>query len=60
VGEFRGAKQGMGLLIAPAHGAFNDCGVFGAMILLAGAALAGDFVLTRLEGRLLKWRPAAF
>lgn len=60
VGEFLGAKQGMGLLIATAQGAFNASGVFAAMILLAAVALVADFVLTRLEGRLLKWRPAAF
>jgi NitT/TauT family transport system permease protein len=60
VGEFLGAKQGMGLLIATAQGAFNASGVFAAMILLAAVALVADFVLTRLENRLLKWRPAAF
>ena len=60
VGEFLGAKQGMGLLIATAQGAFNASGVFAAMILLAAVALVADFVLTRLEKRLLKWRPAAF
>ncbi len=60
VGEFLGAKQGMGLLISTAQGAFNASGVFAAMILLAAVALVADFVLTRLEKRLLKWRPAAF
>ena len=60
VGEFLGAKQGMGLLISTAQGAFNASGVFAAMILLAAVARVADFVLTRLETRLLKWRPAAF
>ena len=60
VGEFLGAKQGMGLLIATAQGAFNASGVFAAMIILAAMALVADFLLTRLERRLLKWRPAAF
>lgn len=60
VGEFLGAKQGMGLLISTAQGAFNASGVFAAMILLAAVALVADFILTRLEKRLLKWRPAAF
>ena len=60
VGEFLGAKQGMGLLISTAQGAFNASGVFAAMILLAAVALVADFLLTRLEKRLLKWRPAAF
>ncbi|MEO6972191.1 MAG: ABC transporter permease [Rhodoferax sp.] len=60
VGEFLGAKQGMGLLISTAQGAFNASGVFAAMIVLAVVALIADFLLTRLEKRLLKWRPAVF
>ncbi|TAM34167.1 MAG: ABC transporter permease [Burkholderiaceae bacterium] len=60
VGEFLGAKQGMGLLISTAQGAFNASGVFAAMIVLAVVALIADFLLTRVEKRLLKWRPAVF
>ncbi|KVN74659.1 ABC transporter permease [Burkholderia ubonensis] len=60
VGEFLGSKQGIGLLISTAQGAFNASGVFAAMIVLAVVALAADYLLTRLERRLLKWRPAAF
>ena len=58
VGEFLGAKQGMGLLISTAQGAFNASGVFAAMILLAAVALVANSLLTGLERRLLKWRPA--
>jgi sulfonate transport system permease protein len=60
VGEFLGAKEGIGLLISTAQGAFNASGVFAAMIVLAVVALGADFLLTTLEKRLLKWRPAAF
>ncbi len=60
VGEFLGSKQGIGLLISTAQGAFNASGVFAAMIVLAVVALAADYLLTSLERRLLKWRPAAF
>lgn len=60
VGEFLGSKQGIGLLISTAQGAFNASGVFAAMIVLAVVALAADYLLTWLEKRLLKWRPAAF
>jgi len=60
VGEFLGAKEGIGLLISTAQGAFNASGVFAAMIVLAVVALAADFMLSSLEKRLLKWRPAAF
>ncbi len=60
VGEFLGSKQGIGLLISTAQGAFNASGVFAAMIVLAVVALGADWLLTSLEKRLLKWRPAAF
>jgi NitT/TauT family transport system permease protein len=60
VGEFLGSKQGIGLLISTAQGAFNASGVFAAMIVLAVVALAADYLLTWMEKRLLKWRPAAF
>ncbi|WP_442783171.1 ABC transporter permease [Collimonas fungivorans] len=60
VGEFLGSKQGIGLLISTAQGAFNASGVFAAMIVLAVVALAADYLLTSLEKRLLKWRPVAF
>jgi NitT/TauT family transport system permease protein len=57
VGEFLGSKQGIGLLISTAQGAFNASGVFAAMIVLAVVALAADYLLTAIEKRLLKWRP---
>src|ERR1700686_1603765 len=60
VGDFLGSKQGIGLLISTAQGAFNASGVFAAMIVLAVVALAADYLLTSLERRLLKWKPAAF
>lgn len=60
VGEFLGAREGIGLLIATAQGAFNASGVFAAMIVLAVVALIADYILTYIEGRLLKWRPAQF
>jgi NitT/TauT family transport system permease protein len=60
VGEFLGSKQGIGLLISTAQGAFNASGVFAAMIVLAVVVLAADYLLTSLERRLLKWKPAAF
>jgi NitT/TauT family transport system permease protein len=60
VGEFLGARHGIGLLIATAQGSFNAAGVFAAMIVLAVVALAAEYLLTALEDRLLKWRPAQF
>jgi NitT/TauT family transport system permease protein len=60
VGEFLGSRQGIGLLISTAQGAFNAAGVFAAMIVLAVVALAAEYLITRLEGMLLKWRPPQF
>ena len=57
VGEFLGARQGIGLLIATAQGAFNANGVFAAMFIFAVMALAAESLITLVENRLLKWRP---
>ncbi|MET3118026.1 NitT/TauT family transport system permease protein [Undibacterium sp. GrIS 1.8] len=60
VGEFLGARHGIGLLIATAQGTFNAAGVFAAMIVLAVVALAAEYLLTAIENKLLKWRPVQF
>ncbi|WP_229218887.1 ABC transporter permease [Rugamonas brunnea] len=60
VGEFLGARHGIGLLISTAQGTFNAAGVFSAMIVLAVVALGAEYLLTALEDKLLKWRPAQF
>jgi NitT/TauT family transport system permease protein len=57
VGEFLGARKGMGLLIATAQGSFDANGVFAAMILVAVVALAAEGLLTMAERRLIVWRP---
>jgi NitT/TauT family transport system permease protein len=58
VGEFLGSKQGIGLLISTAQGAFNANGVFAAMIILAVLALGAEYVITLIENRLVRWKPA--
>ncbi|MGJ7917022.1 ABC transporter permease [Massilia sp. LXY-6] len=60
VGEFLGARHGIGLLISTAQGTFNAAGVFAAMIVLAVVALAAEYLLTAVENRLLKWKPPQF
>lgn len=60
VGEFLGARHGIGLLISTAQGTFDAAGVFAAMIVLAVVALIAEYALTWLENRLAKWRPPAF
>jgi NitT/TauT family transport system permease protein len=58
VGEYLGALQGLGLMIATAQGTFNPNGVFSAMLILASVALIAEGLMTMLEHRLIKWRPA--
>jgi len=60
VGEFLGARHGLGLLIATEQGLFSPAGVFAAMIVLAVVALAADGILSWAESHLLKWRPPSF
>jgi NitT/TauT family transport system permease protein len=57
VGEFLGSTQGVGSLIQIATQAFNANGVFAAMTLLAVVALTAEALVTKLENRLVKWRP---
>ncbi len=59
VGELLGSTQGLGNMIAVAQGAFNPNGVFAAMFILAVVALVAEILVTALEHRLIRWRPAA-
>ena len=57
VGEFLGAQNGLGLVIATAQNTFDANGVFGAMLVIGLLALGAEAVMSILEGRLLAWRP---
>ena len=57
VGEFLGSDRGLGNLIKAAQGNFNQSGVLACMVLMAIVALLAEFLITRLERRLLRWRP---
>jgi NitT/TauT family transport system permease protein len=57
VGEFLGAEQGLGELIRSAQGNFDANGVWAAMVIMAAVALVAEWLITRLENRLLRWRP---
>ncbi|KAA2252563.1 ABC transporter permease [Solihabitans fulvus] len=57
VGEFLGADKGLGLLVRQAQGNFNIDGVFAAMVIMAVLALVAEAAISRLERRLLAWRP---
>jgi NitT/TauT family transport system permease protein len=59
VGEFLGAQKGLGLVIATAQNNFDPNGVFAAMLIIAVLALTAEWLISRLEQRLLSWRPPA-
>ena len=60
VGEYVGAKHGIGLLIEVAKGSFDTAGMFAAIVLIVIFALSAEWVVTHIENMLLKWRPAPF
>lgn len=58
VGEFLGAQHGLGLVIATAQNTFDANGVFGAMLVIGLLALSAEWVMAKVEKRLLAWQPA--
>ncbi|MGW3497572.1 ABC transporter permease [Streptomyces sp. NPDC001020] len=58
VGEYIGATQGIGLLVAQSQGTFNAAGVYAAMVILAVVALAAEGLLTFAERRIFRWKPS--
>lgn len=57
VGEYLGAAAGLGYLIQQAEGVFDVAGVFAGMFVLAAFVIVIDLLVTRVEKRLLVWRP---
>lgn len=58
VGEFVGARHGIGLLINIAKGSFDAGGMYAAIVIIMVVALAAEYVMTLAENRLARWRPA--
>src|SRR5215472_799524 len=57
VGEYLGSARGVGYLIHQAEGVFDIDTVFAGILVLTMCALILDFIVTRIEGRLLVWQP---
>lgn len=57
VGEFLGAQNGLGLVIATAQNTFDANGVFGAMLVIGFLALGAEGIMSLIEKRLLAWKP---
>ncbi|MFE9426494.1 ABC transporter permease [Kitasatospora sp. NPDC006697] len=57
VGEVLGAQAGLGLVIKTAQNQFDPNGVFATMVVIAVIVLIAEWLITKLERRLLSWRP---
>jgi len=57
VGEFTSSVQGLGLFIHEASSTYDPAGVFAGISLLLLFVVSANMLATRLERRLLRWRP---
>jgi NitT/TauT family transport system permease protein len=57
VGEVLGAQAGLGLVIKTSQNQFDPNGVFATMFVIAIIVLIAEWLITKLERRLLSWRP---
>ena len=58
VGEFTSSVQGLGLFISQASSNYDPAGVFAGITILLVFVVVANAGATRLEKRLLRWRPA--
>ena len=59
VGDYLGSAKGVGYLIMQAEGVFDSNTVIAGIVVLTIFALRLDFAVTKIEARLLVWRPRA-
>ncbi|MFJ6899459.1 ABC transporter permease [Streptomyces hokutonensis] len=59
VGEVLGAQSGLGLVIKTAQNNFDPNGVFATMLVISVIVLGAEWLISKLEHRLLSWRPPA-
>jgi NitT/TauT family transport system permease protein len=57
VGEFTSATRGLGLFIHYASDTYDPAGVFAGIAILLAFVMAAGSLASRLERRLLRWRP---
>lgn len=57
VGEVLGAQSGLGLVIKTAQNQFDPNGVFATMLVISVIVLGAEWLISKLEHRLLSWRP---
>jgi NitT/TauT family transport system permease protein len=59
VGEYLGAARGLGHVIAQSEGNLDATGVWAGMLVLCVVVVLVEVVVTRLERRLVRWKPVA-
>ncbi len=59
VGEFTSSTRGLGLFIVQASSNYDPAGVFAGIAILLSFVVVANAVASRLERRLLRWRPPA-
>jgi NitT/TauT family transport system permease protein len=57
IGEYLGASKGLGYVIQFSESTFDSAGVFAGLAVLAVTVTVLEVVLTRVEDRLLVWKP---
>jgi NitT/TauT family transport system permease protein len=57
IGEYLGASRGLGYVIQFSESTFDSAGVFAGLAVLAVTVIVLEVVLTRVEDRLLVWKP---
>jgi NitT/TauT family transport system permease protein len=59
VGEFIGARYGIGFLIQEARGVHDTAEMYAAIVLIVVVVLVAEWLMTQVENRLARWRPTA-
>jgi NitT/TauT family transport system permease protein len=59
VGEFVGARYGIGFLIQEARGVQDTAAMYAAIVIIVVVVLTAEWLMTSIENRLARWRPPA-
>lgn len=57
VGEFIGARYGIGFIIQTARGVHDTAEMYAAIVIIVIVVLTAEWVMTLIEHRLARWRP---
>ncbi len=60
VGEFIGSNYGIGFIIQTARGLHDTAEMYATILIILLVVLVAEFLMTQIEHRLAKWRPAPF